>query len=130
MFDLSLISSLASHLGYWNDEDVAHFMISQLLARRGYKVSKRSRGNTDPSGSVGAGAGVSGSGGSTPQRKQNLNQGQNSNPIITESPPKEPMMPPPAAVAAVPIGRKKEGSSSGGVVSGGIFGSWGGSGKS
>ncbi|KAF2835593.1 DDHD-domain-containing protein [Patellaria atrata CBS 101060] len=33
-FDISLIASIASHLSYWADEDVAHFMISQLLARQ------------------------------------------------------------------------------------------------
>jgi hypothetical protein len=31
-FDISLLASIASHLSYWADEDVAHFMISQLLA--------------------------------------------------------------------------------------------------
>ncbi|KAI9885766.1 MAG: hypothetical protein M1823_002444 [Watsoniomyces obsoletus] len=33
VFDISLIASIASHLSYWGDEDVSHFMISQLLAR-------------------------------------------------------------------------------------------------
>lgn len=32
-FDISLLASIASHLSYWGDEDVAHFMVSQLLAR-------------------------------------------------------------------------------------------------
>ncbi|KAF1840244.1 DDHD-domain-containing protein [Cucurbitaria berberidis CBS 394.84] len=32
-FDISLLASIASHLNYWADEDVSHFMISQLLAR-------------------------------------------------------------------------------------------------
>ena len=32
-FDISLLASIASHLTYWADEDVSHFMISQLLAR-------------------------------------------------------------------------------------------------
>ncbi|KAF2435974.1 DDHD-domain-containing protein [Tothia fuscella] len=32
-FDISLLASIASHLSYWADEDVSHFMISQLLAR-------------------------------------------------------------------------------------------------
>ncbi|OAK99415.1 DDHD-domain-containing protein [Phaeosphaeriaceae sp. SRC1lsM3a] len=32
-FDISLLASIASHLAYWADEDVSHFMISQLLAR-------------------------------------------------------------------------------------------------
>ncbi|KAL7268655.1 hypothetical protein RUND412_008715 [Rhizina undulata] len=33
VFDISLIASIASHLSYWSDEDVNHFVISQLLAR-------------------------------------------------------------------------------------------------
>ncbi|TKA63122.1 hypothetical protein B0A49_06844 [Cryomyces minteri] len=33
-FDISLIASIASHLSYWADEDVSHFMISQLLSRQ------------------------------------------------------------------------------------------------
>jgi hypothetical protein len=32
-FDISLIASLASHLSYWADEDVNHFMLSQMLSR-------------------------------------------------------------------------------------------------
>ncbi|KAF2088473.1 hypothetical protein K490DRAFT_39399 [Saccharata proteae CBS 121410] len=32
-FDISLLASIASHLSYYADEDVSHFMISQLLAR-------------------------------------------------------------------------------------------------
>ena len=32
-FDISLLASIASHLSYWGDEDVSHFMISQLLSR-------------------------------------------------------------------------------------------------
>ncbi|MCJ1477893.1 hypothetical protein MMC13_006566 [Lambiella insularis] len=34
VFDISLIASIASHLTYWADEDVSHFMISQLLSRQ------------------------------------------------------------------------------------------------
>lgn len=34
VFDISLIASIASHLSYWADEDVSHFLISQLLARQ------------------------------------------------------------------------------------------------
>ncbi|CAI7570858.1 unnamed protein product [Penicillium glandicola] len=33
-FDISLIASIASHLTYWGDEDVNHFMLSQMLSRR------------------------------------------------------------------------------------------------
>ncbi|KAI5293478.1 hypothetical protein KEM52_005496, partial [Ascosphaera acerosa] len=32
-FDISLIASIASHLSYWSDEDVSHFIMSQLLSR-------------------------------------------------------------------------------------------------
>ncbi|CAP91618.1 Pc13g05490 [Penicillium rubens Wisconsin 54-1255] len=32
-FDISLIASIASHLTYWGDEDVNHFMLSQMLSR-------------------------------------------------------------------------------------------------
>ncbi|PGH29929.1 hypothetical protein GX50_07301 [[Emmonsia] crescens] len=32
-FDISLIASIASHLSYWADEDVSHFMMSQMLSR-------------------------------------------------------------------------------------------------
>ena len=41
LFDISLLASIASHLAYWADEDVSHFMISQLLAR--HRVFKGSR---------------------------------------------------------------------------------------
>lgn len=32
-FDINLIAAIASHLSYWSDEDVSHFLISQLLSR-------------------------------------------------------------------------------------------------
>jgi len=32
-FDLSLLAGIASHLSYWAEEDVSHFVISQLLSR-------------------------------------------------------------------------------------------------
>ncbi|RPB29617.1 DDHD-domain-containing protein [Terfezia boudieri ATCC MYA-4762] len=65
VFDLSLISSLASHLGYWNDEDVAHFIISQLLARRAGKQGKdgeesAEEGADGATTSGGSGAGTTG----------------------------------------------------------------------
>ncbi|KAI4109172.1 MAG: hypothetical protein LQ345_007074, partial [Seirophora villosa] len=37
--NISLIGTIASHLSYWDDEDCAHFMISQLLSRQ--RVVKR-----------------------------------------------------------------------------------------
>lgn len=33
VFDISLLASIASHLSYWSDEDVNHFMLGQLLRR-------------------------------------------------------------------------------------------------
>ena len=39
VFDISLIASIASHLSYWADEDVSHFMLGQLLSRQ--RVLKR-----------------------------------------------------------------------------------------
>lgn len=36
MFDVSLLASIASHLSYWADEDVNHFMIGQMLKTRGH----------------------------------------------------------------------------------------------
>ena len=32
-FDINLIAAIASHLSYWSDEDVSHFITSQLLSR-------------------------------------------------------------------------------------------------
>ncbi|KAK3699339.1 hypothetical protein LTR37_016491 [Vermiconidia calcicola] len=32
-FDINLIAAIASHLSYWSDEDVSHFIVSQLLSR-------------------------------------------------------------------------------------------------
>ena len=48
-FDISLLASLASHLSYWSDEDVSHFIISQLLSRqRVVRDSRGSEGNAQP----------------------------------------------------------------------------------
>ncbi|PLB47011.1 phosphatidic acid-preferring phospholipase A1 [Aspergillus steynii IBT 23096] len=33
-FDISLIASIASHLTYWADEDVSHFLLSQMLSKK------------------------------------------------------------------------------------------------
>ncbi|KAF1925814.1 DDHD-domain-containing protein [Didymella exigua CBS 183.55] len=43
-FDISLLASIASHLAYWADEDVSHFMISQLLARHRVFKEKHASG--------------------------------------------------------------------------------------
>ncbi|KAH0841565.1 hypothetical protein AYO21_01197 [Fonsecaea monophora] len=43
MFDVSLLASIASHLSYWADEDVNHFMIGQMLKTKG-KERQRARG--------------------------------------------------------------------------------------
>jgi hypothetical protein len=34
VFDINLIAAIASHLSYWSDEDVCHFLLSQLLSRQ------------------------------------------------------------------------------------------------
>ena len=34
LLDISLLQSIASHLSYWSDEDVCHFILSQLLSRQ------------------------------------------------------------------------------------------------
>ena len=35
VFDMTNpMASIASHLSYWSDEDVSHFMVSQLLSRQ------------------------------------------------------------------------------------------------
>jgi hypothetical protein len=44
-FDISLLASIASHLSYWADEDVSHFMISQLLSR--HRVLRSAKGGHD-----------------------------------------------------------------------------------
>ena len=128
VFDLSLISSLASHLGYWNDEDVAHFMISQLLARRGLRTNK-SRND-----------GTSGSRGSRTRDRvdeegsQGLDKDSSTtnstvttyNAIVPECPAKMPVQPPPTAKEKEAKGRV--GSSSSGS-SRGILGAWTSGGK-
>ncbi|PGH01179.1 hypothetical protein GX51_05375 [Blastomyces parvus] len=44
-FDISLIASIASHLSYWADEDVSHFIMSQMLSRT---RKERRDGKTTP----------------------------------------------------------------------------------
>ncbi|KAI9772101.1 MAG: hypothetical protein M1840_001389 [Geoglossum simile] len=50
VFDISLIASIASHLSYWADEDVSHFMTSQLLSR--HRALTRSGKERSPSRAV------------------------------------------------------------------------------
>lgn len=40
MMDFNPISTIASHMSYWSDEDVSHFIISQLLSRRSDAAKK------------------------------------------------------------------------------------------
>lgn len=48
-FDINLIAAIASHLSYWSDEDVSHFIISQLLSRhRVVRPSAGTDGNPTP----------------------------------------------------------------------------------
>lgn len=47
-FDINLLAAIASHLSYWADEDVSHFMISQLLSRhRVVKARRKGSGSGD-----------------------------------------------------------------------------------
>ncbi|EXJ93178.1 hypothetical protein A1O3_01735 [Capronia epimyces CBS 606.96] len=47
MFDVSLLASIASHLSYWADEDVNHFMIGQMLKGGGREREReRERGSS------------------------------------------------------------------------------------
>ncbi|KAI1759634.1 DDHD domain-containing protein [Hypoxylon sp. FL1150] len=39
--DFNPINTIASHMSYWQDEDVSHFMISQLLSKKGDGDEKR-----------------------------------------------------------------------------------------
>lgn len=57
-FDISLIASLASHISYWSDEDVCHFIMSQLLSQARRKIRSQ-RKSTSASMSAAAAAGGS-----------------------------------------------------------------------
>jgi hypothetical protein len=46
-FDISLLASIASHLAYWADTDVSHFMVSQLLSR--HRVMKKAKNKSEES---------------------------------------------------------------------------------
>jgi len=41
VLDLNPLNTIASHLSYWADEDVSHFIMSQLLSRSRQKNSKK-----------------------------------------------------------------------------------------
>ena len=47
-FDINLIAAIASHLSYWGDEDVSHFIISQLLSRHRVVQSTSAAGKENP----------------------------------------------------------------------------------
>ncbi len=34
VLDFNPINAIASHMAYWSDEDVSHFIMSQLLSNR------------------------------------------------------------------------------------------------
>ena len=60
VFDISLIASIASHLSYWGDEDVGHFVLSQMLSRgrvlkRGNEGAARAKGKGMGSVDLGSG---------------------------------------------------------------------------
>lgn len=50
VFDINLIAAIASHLSYWSDEDVSHFIISQLLSRHRVVRPSSSSGGAKPGG--------------------------------------------------------------------------------
>ncbi|KAK5169160.1 uncharacterized protein LTR77_006469 [Saxophila tyrrhenica] len=49
-FDINLIAAIASHLSYWSDEDVSHFIISQLLSRHRVVRPRRTSGGSQAAG--------------------------------------------------------------------------------
>jgi len=40
VLDFNPINTIASHMSYWADEDVSHFMISQMLSNKD-RISRR-----------------------------------------------------------------------------------------
>ena len=58
VFDISLLASIASHLSYWADEDCTHFMVGQMLSKKGVGLKgeegfgdrDRASGNADGAG--------------------------------------------------------------------------------
>ena len=62
VFDINLLAAIASHLSYWSDEDVSHFLISQLLSRHRI-VRPRRRRTTSGGAAAAAGAKKEGGGG-------------------------------------------------------------------
>lgn len=42
---MTFFTSIASHLAYWTDEDVSHFMLSQLLSKQPTLRARRSTRN-------------------------------------------------------------------------------------
>ncbi|KAI1778022.1 DDHD domain-containing protein [Hypoxylon cercidicola] len=44
--DFNPINTIASHMSYWQDEDVSHFMISQLLSKKGDEKRKAEEAGT------------------------------------------------------------------------------------
>ncbi|KKY24568.1 putative ddhd domain-containing protein [Phaeomoniella chlamydospora] len=55
VFDISLLASIASHLSYWNDEDVNHFMMSQMLSKKKENGNRNRNGDGDGDGDLGGG---------------------------------------------------------------------------
>ncbi|GAB7360478.1 hypothetical protein MBLNU230_g8429t1 [Neophaeotheca triangularis] len=53
-FDINLLAAIASHLSYWADEDVGHFLISQLLSRQ--RVLRNKTGSVPGASGEGKGA--------------------------------------------------------------------------
>lgn len=43
--DFNPLSTIASHLQYWQDEDIGHFILSQLLSRKALALGKSPQSN-------------------------------------------------------------------------------------
>ncbi|KAF8865107.1 DDHD-domain-containing protein [Acephala macrosclerotiorum] len=48
VLDFNPINTIASHLSYWADEDVSHFIMSQLLSRHRVTTRAHSKSDTNP----------------------------------------------------------------------------------
>jgi len=42
-FDITFLAGIASHLAYWQDEDIGHFLMSQLLSKQSNLKRRQSK---------------------------------------------------------------------------------------
>ena len=52
VFDINMIAAIASHLAYWGDEDVCHFLLSQMLSRGKVQKSRKSQDTSKMPGEI------------------------------------------------------------------------------